>query len=98
MKRLLCVLLLLVACADPSSFEEDVRVSTTVSPSLFRSGDKVTVTTKVSNNGRRSWRFGAETDCGDLYQVLLPDGSFYSPPGFRCLKAGIATIEPGQQM
>ena len=100
MRRLPSILLLplLIGCSDPASISEDLQVNFAVTPTVFRAGARAIVTTTVSNTGRRSWQIGAETMCGDLFVVKGPDGKIIPPTWFTCLRATVATIEPGQRI
>jgi hypothetical protein len=88
--------LVLAACSDPASPGVDLRVTTTVTPSVFRTGERATVTTTVTNRGDRSWDIAAP-GCGTVYQVQGPNGPIYFE-GATCLAAARALIAPGQRL
>ena len=91
------VTFMLAAChGQPTSPRADLEVSTSVTPSVFRVGQTVTVTVVVTNRADQSRTI--ETNVCEPFQVRTPGGTVVGPAARICTAMSMSkTLVPGEQ-
>jgi len=97
MRFCFAVAFMLVAChGQPTSPKADLEVSTSVTPSVFRVGQTVTVTVVVTNRADQSRTI--ETNVCEPFQVTTAGGAVVGPAARICTAMSMPkTLVPGEQ-
>lgn len=90
------IVLLLLACSDPTDPADALAVALAVTPTEFRAGDTIWVEVSIRNLATRA-RHISQNMCVDPYVVTSSTDDVVGPPGRGCIMMILdpITLQPG---